>query len=244
MPLPRIVLAARMLFMGKLYIVATPIGNLSDMTIRAIEILRQVDVIACEDTRHTMRLLNYFGIKKRLVACHAHNEAASAAGLVSLLASGSDVAFVSDAGTPLISDPGARVVEAARAAGFPVIPIPGVCAVSTILSVCTFVKKGFTFEGFLSTKEGKRKKRLKELLERDEAFVLYESPARVAKLLAQIASLESSRRVLIGREMTKVFEEYREGSADELAKEFSEKPSVKGEFTLCVSPKMQEEETR
>ena len=152
--------------------VATPIGNLEDITYRAVQTLKTVDVIACEDTRHTQQLLNHFEISKRLIACHAHNEINSAKGIVELLGSGLDVAFVSDAGTPGISDPGARVVTAVRQAGFPVVPIPGPSAVATLVSVAGFVGKSFTFEGFLSPRKGRRTKRLAQLLQRDEAFIL------------------------------------------------------------------------
>jgi 16S rRNA (cytidine1402-2'-O)-methyltransferase len=222
--------------MGTLYMVATPIGNLEDITMRALQTLRDVEVIACEDTRHTQRLLMRFSIQKRLIACHAHNEEASAAGIIKLLGEGNSVAFVSDAGTPGISDPGARVVQAVRAAGFPVVPIPGVSAVATLVSVSGFTGKTFTFEGFLSPKSGRRKKRMEQLLERGEAFILYESPFRVVKLLKELAELAPDRRVLVGREMTKVYEEFYEGTASEVAANFSQRQSVKGEFAICISP--------
>lgn len=222
--------------MGTLYMVATPIGNLEDITVRALQTLRSVDVIACEDTRHTRRLLTRFDIHKRLIACHAHNESASADGIVQLLAEGRNVAFVSDAGTPGISDPGAKVVGAVRAAGHPVVPVPGVSAVATLVSVGGYIGKTFTFEGFLSPRPGRRRKRLEELLVRDEAFILYESPFRVVRLLEDIASLAPGRKVIVGREMTKAFEEYVDGTAAELASLFAGRESIKGEFALCVSP--------
>jgi len=222
--------------MGTLHVVATPIGNLEDITMRALQVLRTVDVIACEDTRHTQRLLTHFAIHKRLIACHAHNETASAAGIVKLLAEGQDVAFVSDAGTPGISDPGTKVVNAVRAAGFPVVPIPGVSAVATLISVSGFVGKSFSFDGFLSPRQGRRRSRLKQLLDRNEAFMLYESPFRVVKLLQDLAELAPQRRVLVGREMTKAFEEYVEGTADDLATEFAQRQSINGEFALFISP--------
>jgi 16S rRNA (cytidine1402-2'-O)-methyltransferase len=222
--------------MNTLYMVATPIGNLDDITLRALETLRNVDIIACEDTRHTQNLLTRFDIKKRLIACHAHNEVPSAVGIVSLLAAGNDIAFVSDAGTPGISDPGARVVNAVRAAGFKVIPIPGVSAVTTLVSVTGFVGKTFTFEGFLSPRKGRRKKRIQELLAREEAFILYESPFRVVKLLEEIAELAPQRRLLVGREMTKSFEEFLDGTAGVIAASLVDRPAIKGEFALCVSP--------
>jgi len=222
--------------MATLFMVATPIGNLNDITLRALETLREVDIIACEDTRHSQRLLNHFSIQKRLIACHAHNEQSSASGIVKLLTEGNSVAFISDAGTPGISDPGARVVQAVRNAGFPVVPIPGASAVAAIVSVSGFTGKNFTFERFLSPKSGRRRTRLTQLLQRNEAFILYESPFRVVKLLADLAQLAPDRRVLIGRELTKTFEELLEGSAKEIFEAFSQRASIKGEFALCISP--------
>ncbi|MFA6689353.1 MAG: 16S rRNA (cytidine(1402)-2'-O)-methyltransferase [Sphaerochaetaceae bacterium] len=222
--------------MSTLYMIATPIGNLDDITMRALDILKRVDVIACEDTRHTQNLLNRFDIHKRLIACHAHNEINSAAGIVALLEGGIDVAYVSDAGTPGVSDPGARLVGAVRAAGFSVVPVPGVSAVTTLVSVAGFVGKSFTFEGFLSPRKGRRTARLRQLLERDEAFVVYESPFRVVKLLRELDELAPSRRVVAGREMTKAFEEFLEGTAASVADVLASRPSVKGEFALCVCP--------
>lgn len=217
--------------------VATPIGNLGDITYRAVETLRAVDVIACEDTRHTQQLLNHFEISKRLIACHAHNEINSAKGIVELLSSGLDVAYVSDAGTPGISDPGARVAAAVRQGGFPVVPIPGVSAVATLVSVAGFVGKSFTFEGFLSPRKGRRTKRLAQLLERDEAFILYESPFRIVKTLNELAALDCLRTVVVGREMTKKFEEFLQGTAAEVASVLELRDAIKGEFAVLVAPK-------
>ena len=216
--------------------VATPIGNLEDITMRALQTLREVDVIACEDTRHTQRLLTRYDIHKRLIACHAHNETSSAAGIVKLLSEDNNIAFVSDAGTPGISDPGARVVNAVREAGFPIVPIPGASALATLISVSGFVGKAFLFEGFMSPRAGRRRKRLVELLERDEAFIVYESPFRVVKLLEELASLAPDRRILVGREMTKAFEEYVDGTAQTVAGDFAKRTSIKGEFAICISP--------
>ena len=221
--------------------VATPIGNLEDITLRALQTLRDVDVIACEDTRHTQRLLNHFDIHKRLIACHAHNERSSGQGIVKLLSEGTSVAFVSDAGTPGISDPGARVVQAVRQAGYPIVPIPGASALAALISVSGFSGKTFTFEGFLSPKSGRRRSRLLQLLERKEAFVLYESPFRIVKLLADLAELAPFRILLVGRELTKTFEEIVEGPAQEVALDFSSRESIKGEFVLCISAEDREE---
>lgn len=220
--------------MGSLYIVATPIGNLDDITLRAIKTLREAPVIACEDTRHTQMLLNHLEITgKRLIACHAHNEAASSQGIVGLLSQGLDVAYCSDAGTPGVSDPGSRLVRAVREAGFTVVPIPGASASVTLISASGLSGKTFTFEGFLSPKSGRRKTRLKELLSRDEAFIIYESPFRILKTLSEIRDLDDSRRIVLGREMTKAFEQFLYGTASEI---ISQLKVVKGEFAFVVLP--------
>ena len=222
--------------MNTLYMVATPIGNLYDITIRALQVLKDVDIIACEDTRHTRILLNKFSIDKRLIACHAHNEKASADGIVALLQQGNDVAYVSDAGTPGISDPGAKVVETVSSAGFNVVPIPGVSAVTALISVAGPVGKSFLFEGFTSFRKGRRVARLKELLGRQEAFVLYESPFRILKLLEDIHAIAPGRQLVVGRELTKIYEEILRGTAGQVSEILVKKPSVKGEFAICVIP--------
>lgn len=193
-------------------------------------------MIACEDTRHTSKLLKRFEIEKRLIATHAHNELQSAKGIVKLLEDGLDIAYVSDAGTPGISDPGTRLVHTVRDAGFEVIPIPGVSALTTVCSVAGFTGKTLVFEGFLSPKSGRRKTRVLQLLERDEAFVVYESPFRILKVLGLLAELAPQRRILVGREMTKNFEEYAEGTAQEIFERFSSRASIKGEFAVLISP--------
>ena len=220
--------------MSTLYIVATPIGNLDDITMRAIKTLREADVIACEDTRHTQMLLNHLEITgKRLIACHAHNEAASSQGIVGLLSQGLDVAYCSDAGTPGVSDPGSRLVRAVREAGFTIVPIPGASASVTLISASGLSGNTFTFEGFLSPKSGRRKTRLKELLAREEAFIIYESPFRILKTLSEIKELDDSRRIVLGREMTKAFEQFLYGTASEI---ISQLKVVKGEFAFVVLP--------
>ncbi|MBR1583341.1 MAG: 16S rRNA (cytidine(1402)-2'-O)-methyltransferase [Spirochaetales bacterium] len=220
--------------MSKLFIVATPIGNLDDITLRAINTLREADVIACEDTRHTQTLLTHLGITgKRLIACHAHNEAASSQGIVGLLGQGLNVAYCSDAGTPGVSDPGSRLVRAVREAGFDIVPIPGASASVTLISASGLAGKTFTFEGFLSPKSGRRKSRLKELLEREEAFIIYESPFRILKTLGELRDLDDSRHLVLGREMTKAFEQFIYGTPSEVIAELK---VVKGEFALVVLP--------
>ena len=219
-----------------LYMVATPIGNLEDITYRAVRILGEVDVIACEDTRHTSLLLSRYSIHKRLIACHAHNEEESAKGILGLLDSGLNVAYCSDAGTPGVSDPGARLVEYIRQDGrHRVVPIPGASAGVSLVSAAGNIGKSFTFEGFLSPKQGRRRERLSELFSRGEAFIVYESPFRVVKTLRDIAEAGVARLV-IGRELTKAHEEIISGSAEEMLEEFSRREQIKGEFAILVVP--------
>lgn len=217
--------------------VATPIGNLEDITYRAVRVLGEVDVIACEDTRHTMQMLSHYGIKKRLIACHAHNEAESAEGILSLLDSGQNVAYCSDAGTPGVSDPGARLVERIRQDGkHRVIPIPGASAVVSLVSAAGNIGKSFTFEGFLSPKKGRRMKRLEALFAAGNAFVIYESPFRITKALNDIKEAGPGCRVVIGRELTKAHEEIISGSIDEVEAMLSARERIKGEFAVIVIP--------
>ena len=216
--------------------VATPIGNLEDITYRAVRVLGEVDVIACEDTRHTSLLLSRYSIHKRLIACHAHNEEESAKGILGLLDSGLNVAYCSDAGTPGVSDPGARLVEYIRQDGrHRVVPIPGASAGVSLVSAAGNIGKSFTFEGFLSPKQGRRRERLSELFSRGEAFIVYESPFRVVKTLRDIAEAGEARLV-IGRELTKAHEEIISGSAEEMLQEFSRREQIKGEFAILVVP--------
>ena len=218
-----------------LFIVATPIGNLGDITLRALEVLRSVDTIACEDTRHTRKLLTHFEISKPLISCRSQNEVQAAGRLLERLAEDQDAAYVSDAGTPGLSDPGQRLVAEIRAVGYPVVPIPGVSAFTTLLSVSEFGGRTVTFDGFLSPKGGKRSKRISELLKREENFILYESPHRILKILADIAEKEPERQVLIGREMTKFHEEFINGASSEVLEQLESRNSLKGEFALLVS---------
>ena len=209
-----------------LYMVATPIGNLEDITYRAVRILSEVDVIACEDTRHTMQLLSHYNIRKRLIACHAHNEEESAKGILALLDGGSNIAYCSDAGTPGVSDPGARLVEYIRAeSDHCIIPIPGASASVTLVSAAGNIGKSFTFEGFLSPKKGRRQKRLQELFSRGEAFIIYESPFRVLKTLEDVREAGACR-IVAGRELTKAHEEFITGSADSVIESLSSRDSI------------------
>ena len=213
----------------------TPIGNLSDITYRALETFKTVDVIACEDTRHTLQLLNHFEIKKPLISCRAQNEQTAAQKIVHLLDEGQNVAYASDAGTPGISDPGAVLVDVARAAGHTIVPIPGACAFVSLASVAGSGGKSLLFEGFLSPKPGRRRSRLRELMATGFAFVLYESPFRIVKLLADIADIQCERRIVVGRELTKLHEEIVEGTAAEVLEDFAGRSKILGEVAVFVS---------
>lgn len=221
-----------------LYIVATPIGNLKDITLRALEVLKDVDVISCEDTRHTLKLLSHYEIKKHLVSIHARNEKIACNKVLDLLEEGKNVAYVSDAGTPAISDPGSILVNEARQKGIEVIPIPGCSAFVTLLSVSGIFDKSVLFEGFLSPKPGKRKKRLMDLMSRDSAVILYESPHRLVKLLKDIAEIDDSRDVVVGKELTKLHEDVIAGKAGKLLEIFSSLESIRGEFSVLISARV------
>ena len=221
--------------MSTLYIVGTPIGNLGDITYRAVETLKNVDIVAEEDTRHTLQLLTHLEIRKPLISCRAQNEEFAAQKIIQLMNEGKNIAFASDAGTPGISDPGAVLAGLVRKAGHSVVPIPGPSAFATLTSVAGAGGKTLIFEGFLSPKPGKRRTRLKELLSTEDAIVLYESPFRIVKLLTDIADIDSSRRVVVGRELTKLHEEIIEGTAAELRDDFASRASIKGEFAVFIS---------
>lgn len=221
--------------MSTLYIVGTPIGNLGDITYRAVETLKNVDVVAAEDTRHTLQLLTHLEIRKPLISCRAQNEKIAAQKIIQLMDEGKNIAFASDAGTPGISDPGAILAGLVRKAGHSVVPIPGPSAFATLASVAGAGGKTLIFEGFLSPKPGKRRSRLKELLSTDDAIVLYESPFRIVKLLTDIADIDNNRRVVVGRELTKLHEEIVEGTAAELRDDFTSRASIKGEFAVFIS---------
>lgn len=223
--------------MATLYIVATPIGNLGDMTFRAVETLKGVGLVACEDTRRTLQLMNHFSLKARLVSCRARNEGAAARKVIEALEAGTDVAYASDAGTPGVSDPGAVLVRAAREAGFSVVPIPGASAFASLVSVAGGLDKTVVFEGFLSPKPGRRRARLSELLAAGTGFVVYESPFRVLKLFEDLADLDGERYACVGREMTKLHEEYLSGSVHEITRILTERDKQLGEFAVYVSGK-------
>lgn len=221
--------------MSELYIVGTPIGNLGDITFRALETFKSVDVIAAEDTRHTLELLTHFEIRKPLVSCRAQNEDFASEKIIQMLDQGQKVAYASDAGTPGISDPGAVLAEKARSAGHRVIPIPGPSAFATLASVAGSGGKTLVFEGFLSPKPGRRRSRLRELMGTPAACIVYESPFRVVKLLADIAEIDGERRIVVGRELTKLHEEINDGTAKEIYEDYSSRSKVLGEFAVFIS---------
>jgi len=220
-----------------LYVVATPIGNLGDITLRALETLRGVDLVACEDTRHVRHLLDHHGIKVPTLALHQHNENEAAEKLVRLLGEGRRVALVSDAGTPGVSDPGARTVAAVRAAGFRVIPLPGPSAAIAAMSASGLVDQRFLFVGFLPAKVGARKTAIAELAAVDAALVFYEAPHRVMETVADLVELlEPQREIVIARELTKMFEQIeRMPLAAAPAWLAADANHQRGEFVLVVS---------
>jgi 16S rRNA (cytidine1402-2'-O)-methyltransferase len=220
-----------------LYIVATPIGNLGDMTMRAREVLGSVDLIAAEDTRHTRQLLQAFGLQTPTIALHEHNEAHKAEGLLNELAAGKSIALVSDAGTPLISDPGFAVVAAARKAGHNVVAIPGACAAIAALSVAGLPTDRFVFEGFLPAKSSARRERLRELSSETRTLVFYEAPHRIVEVLADLKNeFGDERAATVSREITKRFESHYTGTLAELATRASADADMqRGEIVIVVA---------
>jgi len=221
-----------------LYVVATPIGNLADISLRALHVLARVDVVACEDTRHTQQLLRAYGLDRpgsQLLAVHQHNEAEAAHSMLERLGQGQRVAYVSDAGTPAISDPGARLVAAVRQAGFRVMPLPGASSVTTALSASGMTgDSGFVFAGFLSSKATERQLAVQQLAQESRAVVLLEAPHRI-EALAQALAVLGPRRVTLGRELTKQFEQIETLPAQDLSAWLAEKPErLRGEFVLVL----------
>lgn len=219
---------------GTLYVVATPIGNLEDITFRAVRTLKEVQLIAAEDTRHTLKLLSHYQITTRVVSCHEHNEPSRIDLVVAKLSEGSDVALVSDAGTPLISDPGYRVVKGVVEAGFRVIPIPGPCAAIAGLSVSALPTDSFLFKGFPHRKQGKRVADLERLKDENSTIVFYESPHRVVKLIEDILLVMGDRPAMVAREITKHYEEYIRGNLSHILTTLRARPSIKGECSLFI----------
>src|ERR1700678_3253384 len=219
-----------------LYLVATPIGNLEDITLRALRVLKEVDLIACEDTRQTLKLLSHYGIQTRLVSYHEHNEMTKAAELIVNLEGGSKIALVTDAGMPGISDPGFRLIALAIRHHVPVIPIPGASAFRTLLVASAFPTASFRFSGFLPSKSGQRRKLLETIRESPRTQVFYEAPHRLLETLADVVEvLGSDRHVVVAREVTKLHEEFLRGRAAEVLAQLKARGEVKGEITLLIA---------
>ena len=217
---------------GTLYLVATPIGNLEDITLRALRVLREVDLIACEDTRHTRKLLEHYGIHKPTLSYHEHNEAARSGELLEKLRQGARVALVSDAGTPLVSDPGYRLVTKAIESGIPIEPLPGASAILAALTASGLPTDAFLFGGFLPARPGPRRKQLARLKDEPATLVFYEAPHRILEALEDIQAVLGTRPVVLAREMTKLHQEFLRGTSASLRETL--RGPLKGEITLLV----------
>lgn len=221
---------------GKLYIVATPIGNLEDITLRALQVLKEVDIIAAEDRRITLKLLNYYGIKKDLLSFHEHNSKRETERILNILKEGKNIALVSDAGTPCISDPGSYLVKRAREEGIRVVPVPGASAIVAALSVSGLNLHSFHFAGFLPSSRTKRLERLNELLTLNCPIVIFESPHRVTGTIEDLKELSPEMKLILFREITKLHEEVLEGNPEEIKNLLSKKGKPLGEFILILNP--------
>jgi 16S rRNA (cytidine1402-2'-O)-methyltransferase len=227
-----------------LYLVATPIGNLEDITLRAVRVMKEVDVIACEDTRQTQKLLNHYGITTRTISYHEHNEMTRSAELVKEMQEGASVALVTDAGMPGISDPGFRLISLAIRHHLPVVPIPGASAFLAALVASGLPTDSFRFSGFLPAKRGERKAALEAIRDSPRTQVFYEAPHRIVEALADVVEvLGSVRHVVIAREVTKLHEEFLRGRAGEVLETLKSRDGVKGEITLLIG-KAEEEDAR
>jgi 16S rRNA (cytidine1402-2'-O)-methyltransferase len=219
---------------GLLYLVATPIGNLEDITYRAVRVLKEADLIACEDTRQTRKLLDHYGIDKPAISYHEHNEAGRSEELAARMRAGAVVALVSDAGTPLVSDPGYRLVRAAIESGIPVQPVPGPSAALAALAASGLPTDAFHFGGFLPHKTGQRAKALEALAGEEATLVFYEAPHRILEALEAIEQTLGPRPVVVARELTKIHDEFLRGTAAEIREQLALRDSVKGEITLLI----------
>ena len=217
-----------------LYVVATPIGNLADITLRAIDVLTQVDLIAAEDTRLTQRLLTAHGIQNKLISYHEHNENRRTPELIDKLVEGLRIALVSDAGTPMVSDPGYRLIATAVERGIPVVPIPGVSAAITALSASGLATDSFMFIGFPARKKNKRMQQLQTLAEVTETLIFYQSPSRIALFIAELQEVMGDRTSVLARELTKLHEEFIRGPLSQIHAELAARLVIKGECTLLV----------
>ena len=219
---------------GKLYLVATPIGNLEDITFRAINTLKEVDIIAAEDTRHTLKLLNYYEISKPLISYHRHNEDVKSDVLISKLLEGQNIAIVTDAGTPGISDPGEEIVKEAIKNSIEVIPIPGACALINALIVSGLNTKSFAFYGFLPLNKKNREDALNKIRNENKTVILYEAPHKILKTLQDILNVIGDINCVLAKEITKIHEEYNRGKISEIIDRLREKESIKGEYVLLL----------
>ena len=223
---------------GTLYLVATPIGNLADITHRALQVLKDVDLIACEDTRHTHKLLQHYGIETKTISYHEHNEQQRGAELIDWLKQGSDIAVVSDAGTPSISDPGFRLVRAAIESDVAVVPVPGPSALISALIAAGLPTDEFFFAGFLPARSNARRTRLEELRSVPGTLIFYEAPHRLATTLNDAYEVLGERETVVARELTKLHEEIRRGRLSELAKHYANEENPRGEIVLLIDRKV------
>jgi len=219
---------------GTLYLVATPIGNLADITHRALQVLKDVDLIACEDTRHTHKLLHHYGITTKTISYHEHNEQRRTAELIDLLKQGSDIAVVSDAGTPSISDPGFRLVRAAIESDLPVVPVPGPSAVISALIAAGLPTDEFFFAGFLPSRSNARRARLNELRSVPGTLIFYEAPHRLSSTLKDAYEVLGEREAVVARELTKLHEEIRRGRLSDLAEHYANAENPRGEIVVLI----------
>jgi len=217
-----------------LFLVATPIGNLEDITLRALRVLKEVDLIACEDTRHTARLLHHYGISTPRESHHEHNEASHTSRILALLRDGKNVALVADAGSPLLSDPGYTLVAACREAGFSVVPVPGPSAAIAALTASGLPTDCFYFAGFLPSRKGSRRKRLQEIAAIPATLVIYEAPHRLLETLEDMCAVLGGRQACLARELTKIHEEWLHGSLTDILGILRSRPAVRGEITVIV----------
>lgn len=225
---------------GTLYLVATPIGNLEDITFRAIRILKEVDLIAAEDTRQTLKLLNHYEINKPLISYHRHNEEVKQEVLIQKLKEGQNIALVSDAGTPVISDPGEVIVKEALKENIKVIPIPGACALINALIASGLDTKEFSFYGFLSLNKKLRKEKLQEIIKENKTIILYEAPHKLTSTLKDLSEILEDRKIVVARELTKIHEEFLSGTASEILENYKE---PKGEHIILIEGSNIKEET-
>ncbi len=216
---------------GKIYLIATPIGNLNDITFRALETIKKVDIIAAEDTRHTLKLLNYFGISKKLISYHRHNEEVKKEEIIKLVEEGKNVGIVTDAGTPAISDPGEEIVKEAIKNNIQVVPIPGACAFVNALIASGLNTKEFIFYGFLPLDKKLRKEKIEDIKMQNKTIIFYEAPHRILKTLKEFQKIFGNIKIVLAKEITKIHEEYIRGNIEDIINKLEEK-EIKGEYII------------